>query len=41
MGPCLFIILIINLKRTDTTNHIVKYADDASLLVPQNHNEGG
>ena len=38
LDPCLFNILIIDLKPTGTTNHIVKYADDTSLLIPQNHN---
>ena len=38
LGPCLFIILIIDLKPTGTTNLMVKYADDTSLIVPQNNN---
>ena len=38
LDPCLFIILIIDIKPTGTTNHMVKYADDTTLLVPQNHN---
>ena len=33
VGPCLFIILIADLKPVRTTNHLVKYADDATLLV--------
>ena len=30
VGPCLFIILIADLRPAGTTNHLVKYADDAS-----------
>ena len=33
VGPCLFIILIADLRPAGTTNHLVKYADDATLLV--------
>ena len=35
--PCLFIILIADLRPAGTTNHSVKYADDATLLVPKIH----
>ena len=38
LGPFLFIILIIDLKPTGAINHMVKYTDDSSLLLPQNHN---
>ena len=34
----MLVIIIIDLKPTATTNHMVKYGDEASLLVPQNHN---
>ena len=37
VGPCLFIILIADLRPAETTNHLVKYADDATLLVPEIH----
>ena len=35
VGPCLFIILVIDLRPTGSTNHMVKYADDTSLSVPE------
>ena len=35
IGPTLFIICIMHLKLVGSTNHITKYADDASLLVPE------
>ena len=35
IGPCLFIIMILNLKARAATNHMAKYADDAMLLVPE------
>ena len=35
IGPCLFIIIILNLKARAATNHMAKYADDATLLVPE------
>ena len=35
IGPCLFIIMILNLKAKAATNHMAKYADDATLLVPE------
>ena len=34
IGPCLFIIMILNLKARAVTIHMAKYADDATLLVP-------
>ena len=37
VGPCLFIILIADLRPAGTTNQLVKYADDATLLVPEIH----
>ena len=37
VGQCLFIILISDLKPFGGTNHMVKYADDASLLVSETH----
>ena len=37
VGPCLFIIVIADLKPTGITNHLVKYADDTTLLVPERH----
>ena len=37
VGPCLLIILIADLKPTRTTNHLVKYFDDATLLDPEIH----
>ena len=33
IGPCLFIIMILNLKTRAAMNHMAKYADDATLLV--------
>ena len=30
VGPCLFIILIADLRPAGTTNHLVKYANDAT-----------
>ena len=35
IGPTLFVICITDLKPVGSTNHITKYADDASLLVPE------
>ena len=35
IGPTLFIICIIDLQPLGATNHICKYADDSSLLVPE------
>ena len=35
IGPTLFIIFVINLRPLGLTNHITKYADDTSLLVPE------
>ena len=35
IGPTLFIICIMDFKPIGSTNHITKYADDASLLVPE------
>ena len=35
LGPWLFAILVIDLMPSSSTNHIVKYADDTSLLVPE------
>ena len=35
MGPTLFTIRIINLQPHGLTNRIIKYADDANLLVPE------
>ena len=40
IGPTLFIICIADLRPTESTNFITKYADDSSLLVPENHNVG-
>ena len=37
VGPCLFIILIADLNAAGTSNHLVKYADDATLLIPEIH----
>ena len=37
IGPTLFVICIADLKPTGLTNYITKYADDSSLLVPDNH----
>ena len=34
IGPTLFVICIMNLEPVGSTNHITKYADDASFLVP-------
>ena len=34
IGPMLFIIFIADFRPGDESNRIVKYADDASLLVP-------
>ena len=31
VGPCQFIILVADLRHTETTNHLGKYADDATL----------
>ena len=38
--PTLFIICIADLRPTGSTNYITKYADDSSLLVPENHDVG-
>ena len=35
IGPTLFVICIIDLKPIGSTNYVTKYADDASLLVPE------
>ena len=35
IGPTLFVICIMDLKPVGFTNHITKYADDASLLVSE------
>ena len=35
IGPTLFVICIIDLKPIWSTNYVTKYADDASLLVPE------
>ena len=35
IGPTLFVICIIDLKPIVSTNYVTKYADDASLLVPE------
>ena len=35
IGHCLFIIMILNLKARAAMNHMAKYADDATLLVPE------
>ena len=35
-GPILFIMFIHDLKHLDILNYLLKYADDASLLCPQN-----
>ena len=40
IGPTLFIICIADLRPTGSTNYITKYADDSSLLVPENHDVG-
>ena len=40
IGPTLFIICIADLKPTGSTYYITKYADDSSLLVPENHDVG-
>ena len=40
IGPTLFIICIADLRPTGSTNYITKYADDSSLLVPENHYVG-
>ena len=37
VGPWLIIILIADLRPAGTTNHLVKYADDPTLLVPEIH----
>lgn len=36
IGPCLFIIYTMDLKAISAYNTILKYADDTTLLVPQN-----
>ena len=33
VGPCLFIILVIDLRPTGSTNRMVIYADDTGLVV--------
>ena len=35
IGPILFVICSIDLRPLSTINHMTKYADDASLLVPK------
>ena len=35
LGPTLFTICIIDLKRIGFSNRITKYADDCSLMVPE------
>ena len=35
IGPRLYIIMILNLKARAATNHMAKYADDATILVPE------
>ena len=35
IGPITFVICIIDLKQVGSTNYVTKYADDASLLVPE------
>ena len=35
VGPSLFIVLVIDLRPQGSTNHMTKYADDTSLLVPE------
>ena len=35
IGPTLFVSCTMDLKPVGSTNHITKYADDASLLVPE------
>ena len=35
IGPTLFTICIIDLQPLGVTNHVCKYADDSSLLVPE------
>ena len=37
VGPCLFIILISDLRVAGLTTHLVNYADDATILVPEIH----
>jgi len=37
IGPTLFIMFVHDLKPLDTLNYLLKYADDASLLSPQNY----
>ena len=36
IGPCVFIVYIMDLKPISSFNTILKYADDTTLLVPQN-----
>ena len=36
IGPNLFIMFIYDLKPRDVLNYVLKYADDVSLLCPQN-----
>ena len=36
IGPTLFIICITDIKPIGSTNYITKYADDSSLLLPEN-----
>ena len=36
IGPILFIMFIHDLKPLDILNYLLKYADDASLLCPEN-----
>ena len=37
IGPTFFIICITDLKPIGSTNYIMKYADDSSLLVPEKY----
>ena len=34
-GPTLFVICIIDLKPIGSTNYVTKYANDASVLIPE------
>ena len=40
MDQRFFLICIADLRPTGSTNYITKYADDSSLLVPENHDVG-
>ena len=35
IGPKLFVIVIADLSPSGKSNHLTKYADDTSLLVPE------